>query len=70
MERGPVTPSERAESKLRERLATMSSGDPLPTVRSLAHEYQVSTATVVKAMKRLREEGLIGSRPGWATYKA
>ena len=64
-----MTPTDKAESKLRERLATMTSGDPLPTVRSLAHDYQVSTATVVKAMKRLKADGLVGSRPGWATYK-
>lgn len=69
MERGPVTPSEKAEAKIRERLATMASGDPLPTIRSMAHECQVSNATIMKAMKRLREDGLIGSRPGWATYK-
>lgn len=64
-----MIPSERVEAFIRERLATMESGDPLPPVRELADELGVSPATVTKAMKRLKAEGLIGSRPGWAVYK-
>ncbi len=64
-----MTPSERVETVLRERLATMASGEALPPIREMAAEFQVSNATVVKALKRLREDGLIGSRPGWAVFK-
>ena len=55
---------------LRLRLADMASGDALPSVRKLAEEYGVSTATVVKAMGRLRASGDIVSRKGWGGLKA
>lgn len=64
-----MTPSERVEAAIRERLATMDAGDPLPPVRELAAELRVANATVQKALRRLKEAGLIGSRPGWAVYK-
>jgi DNA-binding GntR family transcriptional regulator len=58
------------ETALRERLATMASGEALPPVRELAAEFQVANATVTKALRRLREDGLITSRPGWGVFKA
>ena len=64
-----MTPSERAEAVIREKLAGMASGQALPPVRELAAEIGDSNATIQKAFRRLRQEGLIGSRPGWAVYK-
>jgi DNA-binding GntR family transcriptional regulator len=69
MERGPLLPSDDAETKLRERLATMASGEAFPSLTKLAYEYHVSTASVNKAMKRLKADGLVASRKGWATWK-
>jgi GntR family transcriptional regulator, transcriptional repressor for pyruvate dehydrogenase complex len=70
MRRGRDTPSEIAEANIRDRLADMASGDPLPPVRVLAAELKVSPATITKAMRRLKRDGLIGSRPGWSVFKA
>ncbi len=64
-----MTPSERAEAVIREKLVGMESGQALPPVRELAAEVGVSNATVMKALRRLREQGLVGSRPGWSVYK-
>jgi DNA-binding GntR family transcriptional regulator len=65
-----MTPSERVEAGIRETLRTMRTGQPLPPVRELAEQYGVSTATVNKAIKRLRESGEVQSRPGWGVFKA
>ena len=65
-----MTPSERVEAGLRETLRTMQSGQVLPSVRVLAEQYGVSTATVTKAIGRLREAGEVRSRPGWGVFKA
>jgi DNA-binding transcriptional regulator YhcF (GntR family) len=65
-----MTPSERVEAGIRETLRTMRQGQPLPSVRVLAEQYKVSTATVTKAVKRLKESGEVQSRPGWGVFKA
>jgi DNA-binding GntR family transcriptional regulator len=70
VERGPETPSERVETEIRALLAEMHPGQALPPVRELATRYNVSTATVSKALARLRESGDIQSRPGWGTFKS
>ena len=65
-----MTPSERVEAALRDRLAGMESGQALPSIREIAAEHGVAAATVVRALARLRADGLITSRPGWGTFKA
>jgi DNA-binding GntR family transcriptional regulator len=65
-----MTPSERVEAGIRETLRTMRTGQALPPVRLLADQYGVSTATVTKAIKRLRDSGEVQSRPGWGVFKA
>jgi DNA-binding GntR family transcriptional regulator len=39
-------------------------------VAALAKRYQVSTATVSKALRTLKDEGLIVTRHGWGTHVA
>lgn len=65
-----MTPSERVEAGIRETLRSMRSGQVLPSVRVLAERYGVSTATVNKAIRRLKEAGEVRSRPGWGVFKA
>jgi DNA-binding GntR family transcriptional regulator len=65
-----MTPSERVEAGIRETLRKMRTGQALPPVRELAEQYGVSTATVNKAIKRLRDSGEVQSRPGWGVFKA
>jgi DNA-binding GntR family transcriptional regulator len=65
-----MTPSERVEAGIRETLKAMRSGQVLPSVRTLAGQYQVSTATVTKAIGRLKASGEVRSRRGWGVFKA
>jgi GntR family transcriptional regulator len=46
----------------------LSSGDALPSVRSLAAELRVNPATVVQAYRDLESEGLVSTRHGAGTY--
>ncbi|HEY4849416.1 MAG TPA: GntR family transcriptional regulator [Streptosporangiaceae bacterium] len=45
-------------------------GDRLPSVVSLAQEYDLAAGTVRKAIGQLQREGLIVSRVGWGTFVA
>ena len=56
--------------QLRDRVIAMildgllNEGDPLPSVRSVAAEYQVNPLTVLKAYQELVDEQLVESRRG------
>jgi GntR family transcriptional regulator len=49
---------------------TVSDGDPLPSVRSLAAEYGANPLTVAKAYQSFQEEGLIVVRRGVGMFVA
>ncbi len=70
--RPAMPPSERLAADLRQQIESgkLQPGDQLPTVAALADRYHVSTATVAKALRALREEGLIITRHGWGTHVA
>jgi DNA-binding transcriptional MocR family regulator len=57
---------------IRERIAarSLSSGEKLPSIRSLAASMRLSTSTVVEAYERLCAEGVIRSRPGSGFFVA
>ena len=40
----------------------------LPSILSLANEHHISTSTVQKSLKILKNEGLIMSVPGYGTF--
>jgi GntR family transcriptional regulator len=40
----------------------------LPGEKTLQHEYGLAQATARKAIKVLRDEGLVRTVPGWGTY--
>ena len=42
----------------------------LPGEKTLMQEYGLALATVRKAVKVLRDEGLVKTVPGWGTYLA
>ena len=42
----------------------------LPSIEKLAEEYSVATGTVQRALRILKEEGLIESQPGYGTFVA
>lgn len=45
-------------------------GDQIPTVKELCATYGVSTVTVLKALRLLRDEGLIVTQPRWGSFVA
>lgn len=54
--------------ELRQRLQRLRTGDALPTIASLRAEYGVSLATVDRALRELRQEGVIEVRHGSGIY--
>lgn len=55
---------------LQQRLVQMSPGERLPTVRELMASFSVSQFTVQRALRQLKEEGLIDSQVGRGTFVA
>jgi DNA-binding GntR family transcriptional regulator len=63
---------ERVAQSIKDQIATgeLRRGDKLPSEPALAAEYEVSYSTVRRAMKDLREHGLIESIWGKGTFVA
>lgn len=60
--------TERIVSGLRKWITTAPPGAQLPPNRALVAEYAASPVTVAKAMRTLRSQGLVESRPGVGTF--
>jgi len=60
--------------QLRDRVVAMiledalKEGDPLPSVRSVAAEYQINPLTVLKGYQSLVDEGLVEKRRGLGMF--
>ncbi len=48
----------------------LTSGDPLPSIRSLAKELQISVITTKRAYEELEKEGFIETVPGKGSFVA
>jgi DNA-binding GntR family transcriptional regulator len=72
MERGHELPSEYVYRVIRERIGSgeYQPGQQIPTVGNLADSLGASRATVVKALRRLQEDGYVVSRKRWASFVA
>jgi GntR family transcriptional regulator len=68
--RSPTPLYAQIASRVRVAIASgeLSSGDALPSVRSLAAELRVNPATVVQAYRDLESEGLVSTRHGAGTF--
>jgi GntR family transcriptional regulator len=45
-------------------------GEQVPSLDELARDYRVSRATAQKALRVLREEGIVETRQRWGTFVA
>ncbi len=72
MERGHELPSEYVYRVIRERIGSgeYQPGQQIPTVGNLADSLGTARATVVKALRRLQEDGYVVSRKRWASFVA
>jgi DNA-binding GntR family transcriptional regulator len=72
MERGHELPNEYVYRVIRERIGSgeYQPGQQIPTVGNLADSLGASRATVVKALRRLQEDGYVVSRKRWASFVA
>jgi DNA-binding GntR family transcriptional regulator len=72
MERGHELPSEYVYRVIRERIGSgeYQPGQQIPTVGNLAESLGAARATVVKALRRLQEDGYVVSRKRWASFVA
>lgn len=68
----PQPPSQQLAALLRAKIESgeLAPGTALPSIVNLATEHQVATNTVQKALRILKEEGLIVSVAGYGTFVA
>lgn len=66
----PVPVSRQLAALIRDQIASgeLAPGSALPSILKLAEEHHVATATVTKALRILKAEGLIESVPGYGTF--
>jgi DNA-binding GntR family transcriptional regulator len=71
MSRAAELPSARVEADLRRRLAEgeWEPGEALPSVGKLAASYGVARNTILKALRRLSDDGLVQVVPHWGTFR-
>ena len=67
-----IPPWQQLAGLLRARIESgeLQPGDRIPSVVSLAQEYELAAGTVRKALAQLQREGLVESRVGWGTFVA
>jgi GntR family transcriptional regulator len=67
-EGSPDWPYQQVAAQIRERIRAGSLGPRLPSYMTLAHELDVSPMTVQRAIRVLRDEGLVVTYPGRGTF--
>jgi GntR family transcriptional regulator len=62
---GPVAPWRQIAQIYRDRIASgdLRPGDRLPSIRTIAQEFEVATTTAQKVIEALRDEGLAVTSP-------
>jgi DNA-binding GntR family transcriptional regulator len=71
VQRGVAEPESRQLAAiLREQIGSgaLAPGAQLPSIVRLAQQYQIATATVYKAIRILKAEGLVFGVPGHGTF--
>ena len=66
----PQWPYEQAAQQLRDMIARGEIGPRLPSQMTLAEMLSIAPMTIQRALKALKDEGLVVSRAGLGTYVA
>jgi GntR family transcriptional regulator len=59
-----------ADIRLKIERGDLQPGEQVPSLDDLARDYRVSRATAQKALRVLREEGIVETRQRWGTFVA
>jgi DNA-binding GntR family transcriptional regulator len=72
MARSVVPPWRQVANDLRRRIGSgeFPPGSPLPSLTSIAEQYQVGRTTARKAVGALRDEEIVETVQGWGTFVA
>jgi DNA-binding GntR family transcriptional regulator len=70
MPRDPLPPYRRVAAALKERIKSgdLLPGEQIPPVPQLVETYGVSRNTALRALRVLRDEGLIEVQQGWGAF--
>jgi DNA-binding GntR family transcriptional regulator len=70
MPREPTAPYKRIAEGIRARIAAgeLKSGEQVPSATELCEAYGVSRNTALRALKLLKDEGLITMEQGWGSF--
>lgn len=66
----PLSQQLAADLRSQIRSGDRAPGSRLPTIMQLSEQYEVATATVVKALRILKREGLVIGSTGHGTFVA
>ncbi len=72
MPREALPPYKRVAAALRDQITNgeLLPGEQIPPVPRLIETYQVSRNTALRALRVLKDEGLITVEPGWGAFVA
>ena len=68
--REQTPPYRRIAADLRQKIAAMQPGEQIPSTTEITEIYHVSRNTALRAIKLLRDEGLITVEQGWGSFVA
>jgi GntR family transcriptional regulator len=63
-----MAPYKRIAADLREKIKTMRSGEQIASVTEICDTYSVTRNTALRALRLLRDEGLITVEQGWGSF--
>ena len=72
MPRDALPPYKRIAAALRDKITNgeLLPGEQIPPIPQLMETYQVSRNTALRALRVLKDEGLITVEPGWGAFVA
>ena len=69
-QRQSTAPYKRIANELRPEIEALSPGEQVPSVSALCDRFNVSRNTAIRALKLLKDEGLITTEQGWGSFRA